>query len=68
VRRQAQIEREAQQRRREDLQREIDERKAKIARDKRITSIVKARSVRRHEGQVMRVVSELKEESRIRSA
>lgn len=46
----------------------MEERKAKIAKDKRISNIVKARSVRRHEGQIMRVVTELKQESRLRSA
>lgn len=46
----------------------MEERRAKIAKDKRISSIIKARSVRRHEGEIMRVVTELKQESRLRSA
>jgi hypothetical protein len=44
----------------------MEERRAKIAKDKRISSIGKARSVRRHEGQINRVVKELKQESKQR--
>jgi hypothetical protein len=46
----------------------MEERKAKIAREKRVSCIVKARSVRRHIGEIRRVVTELKQESRLRSA
>ncbi len=45
----------------------MEERKRKIAKDKRINNIVKARSVRKHEGEIIRVVAELKNESRARN-
>ena len=48
--------------------REMEERKAKIARDKRVTRVGKARSVRRYEGDVFRLGKELRQESRLRSA
>ena len=68
VRRHAQMEKEAQQRRKEEMMLEMEERKAKIARDKRVTRVGKARSVRRYRGEVMQLGSELRNESRLRSA
>ena len=47
---------------------EMEERKAKIARDKRVTRVGKARSVRKHKGEVKLIGSEIRNESRLRSA
>ncbi len=48
--------------------REIEERKSKIAREKRVTRVGKERSVSRYKGEVFRLCKELKQESRLRSA
>ena len=47
---------------------EMEERKAKIARDKKVTRVGKARSVRKHKVEVILLGKELRNESRLRSA
>lgn len=46
--------------------REMEERKARVQKDKQIIIQSRVRSVRRHENEVMKVVGELKNESRAR--
>ncbi len=49
------------------MMKEMEERKNKIRRDKRVNSIGREISVRKHLGMVQSVVNELKEESRMRN-
>jgi hypothetical protein len=63
---QAQEEKEQQRKRREQVQKEMEERKMKVQRDKQVIVQSRVRSVRRQQYEVMRVVGELKNESRAR--
>ena len=51
------------QRRREEVLREMQARKAKVQRDKQLFTQNRMRSVRRHERELQRVVGELKTEA-----
>ena len=46
---------------------EMEERRAKIKKDKRIINIGKIRSMRRHDREIKELVSELRDESKLRS-
>lgn len=67
VRQQAQHEKEVQQKRREEMIKEMEERKAKIRKDKRVIDIGKIRSVRRKEREIQEIVEELRSESKLRA-
>jgi chromosome segregation ATPase len=67
IRRQAQAEKEAQIKRKEEIMREIEEKKAKISKVKQVIHVGIVRSVRRKQYEIQRVVNELREERKLRS-
>ena len=67
IREQAQYEKEVQQKRKEELVKEMEERKAKIRKDKRVIDIGRIRSVKRKEKEIQMIVDELKSESKVRA-
>jgi hypothetical protein len=66
VREQARLEREAQQRRKEEIMKEMEERKAKIRKDKRIINDGKIITIEMHEKEIKDLVKGLKKESKDR--
>ena len=56
-----------QQRRREELMKEMEDRKAKIRKDKRVINIGRIRSQRRKKDEIIDLVGELRSESKIRA-
>jgi chromosome segregation ATPase len=67
IRRQAQAEKEAQMKRKEEIMKEIEEKKAKISKVKQVIHVGIVRSVRRKQYEIQRVVNELREERKLRS-
>jgi TolA-binding protein len=67
IRTQAQEEKEIQRKRKEEIMREVEERKAKVSLDKRVINMGRIRSVRKHNGDIKRLVEDLRNESKIRS-
>lgn len=64
---QAQEEKEAQRKRKEALQREFEQKRARVNREKNNINEGRIKSVRKYEGGVMKVSSEMREESKQRS-
>ena len=56
-----------QQKRREELMNEMEERKAKIRKEKRVIDIGRIRSQRRKEREILEIVDELRSESKLRA-
>lgn len=67
VRQQAQHEKEVQQKRREELINEMEERKAKIRQDKRVIDFGRIRSQKRKKNELKEIMEELKSESKMRA-
>ena len=67
IREQAQYEKEVQQKRKEELIKEMEERKAKIRKDKRVIDIGRIRSVKRKVEEIKNIAKELKSESKVRA-
>ena len=67
IREQAQYEKEVQQKRKEELIKEMEERKAKIRKDKRVIDIGRERSVKRKVEEIKNIAKELKSESKVRA-
>lgn len=56
-----------QQKRKEELMKEMEERKQKIRKDKRVIDFGKIRSVRRKEREIKELVEDLRSESKLRA-
>ena len=64
---QAQHEKEVRQKRREELMNEMEERKAKIRKDKRVIDFGRIRSQKRKKNELKEIIEELRSESKLRA-